>query len=175
MKKTTIAEISEGFKSDKYFKDVMEFLQQGDETPAKKMQRILDTPYEEMDPDFDPEDPEAKEPEKDCFEAWHTYRAFELENAKQIIPRNVETFTLVTDEGHVCIIRKPIGRVLGKVVSKMSAVNKDPDLYEAGSIIIRECRLYMEKPIETDPDQLFSVKMAAVGSVNMKFTRIKKN
>jgi hypothetical protein len=112
---------------------------------------------------------------KDLFYYWHKKRVFTETKVAQILPKNTETHTIVTGKGNVCIVRSPIGRVLGSVMSKIGAFSKDPDFYEAGSIIFRECKVYVEKPIENDPDELFSVKMACLGATNMIESRIKKN
>jgi len=130
----------------------------------KKVERIINGDYESM-----------SEPEKDVFYEWHKWRVLEIEGVKKVLPKNTETHTIVTGLGNVCIIRKPIGRVLGQVMSKIGGLNKDPDFYEAGSIILRECKIWMEPGIETDPDQLFSVKMACLGSTNIIESQIKKN
>ncbi len=112
---------------------------------------------------------------KDAFYEWHKYRVFDHLRSKKIIPTNIQTHTIVTANGHVCIIRKPIGRVLGKVMSKVGAFNKDPDFYEAGSIIYRECMVYCEDPIGNNSDELFAVKMACIGATNIMEAQIKKN
>lgn len=180
MNNTTIKEINDALKH-KYFDEVREYLNlvsspkhEIAKSPGHVVKTILETPYEELDKREDGSDVES-EPQKDVFYAWHKYRVLVISGVEKILPKNTETHTLVTDKGGVCVIRKPIGRILGKVVAKMSSVGKDPDLYEAGSIILRECKIYMEESIESDPDQLFSTKMAAVGSINMTFTQIKKN
>lgn len=115
------------------------------------------------------------DPEKDVFYEWHKWRVLEVEGVKKVLPKNTETHTIVTGLGNVCIIRKPIGRVLGQVMSKIGGFNKDPDIYEGGSIILRECKIWMDPGIETDPDQLFSVKMACLGATNIVESQIKKN
>jgi hypothetical protein len=161
MRKIEVNEIEKALASE-YFAHLEPFTNEK-ESAKDAILRILDTPYETLN---------AKE--KDAFFAWHKFRVFELENVKNIIPKNVETHVLVTALGHVCIIRRPIGRVLGQVIGKLSNT-KEPSYYEAGSIILQECRIFMEKPIEANPDEHFSVIMSCVGSIQMIETAIKKN
>lgn len=150
----------EGFSTDVFAKNK----KGGDIGPAEKIMDFYDRDYDSL-----------SELEKDAFYRWHKYRVFELEGVSAILPKNVETFTIVTALGHVCIIRKPIGRVLGNVMAKLQTFNKEVDYYEAGSAILKECKIHMEKPIESNPDELFSVKMSCLGSVQMLESTIKKN
>ena len=173
MKNATLKEISEAL-DHKFFDPVREFISQSDERPAHLVKKILETPYDDLDKSPTGEKVES-EPEKDVFHAWHKYRVLVVEGVEKILPKNTDTHTLVTAEGHVAVIRKPIGHVLGKVMSKIGAFNKDPDYYEAGSVIYRECKIFCEKVAENDPDALFSIKMACLGATQIVETRIKKN
>lgn len=136
--------------------------------PIKEIEKIASADAEVYEEKF-------SETQKDLFYQWHKARIYRETEVKKLIPTNVETHLIVTANGHVAIIRKPIGRVLGKVMSKVGAFTKDPDYYSAGSIIFNECRVFVEKPIENNADELFSVKMACLGATNLMESRIKKN
>ena len=113
---------------------------------------------------------------RDAFYEWHKHRVYDDLKAKKIIPSNVQTHTIVTALGHVCIIRKPMGRVLGRVMSKMGGFSgKDPDIYEAGNIVFQECAIYTEEPITNNPEELDSVKINCVKAVKLVEATIKKN
>lgn len=146
-----------------YFRDVRAYLK-GYDNAAQRVITVLGIPYKEQTLQ-----------ERDVFHAWCKYRALELDNVKDIIPKNTETHTIVTELGHVCVIRKPMGRILGQVMSKLSNINKEPDFYQAGTIILRECKIYMDKAIETNPDEYFSLKMACLNVVQIMEASIKKN
>ena len=115
------------------------------------------------------------EEEQDLHYEYHKNRVLIDEGVSKIMPKNIETHTIVTESGNVCVIRKPIGRTLGKVMQKMGNFGKEPDLYQAGEIIFNECRVFCEKAIENDEDELFSVKIACVGATRLVMTRLKKN
>lgn len=174
MTKATKEHLTDALKTD-YFKHVIDHLQPDPEakekqpTAVEKALSVLKKPFAEMDTD-----PDVSPFEKEVFYAWHKYRVLELENIKSIVPK-CETYTIVSEMGHVGIIRKPSPDVLGRVIGKMYGVNKDVNYNEIGGIILSECRVYLEKAVENDKYELLSMKVACMGAVEMVQSDFKKN
>ena len=112
---------------------------------------------------------------KEAHYEFHKNRVLSTLVDNKIFHFNTETHTIVTPSGYVCILKTPLGRTLGKIMSKVGAFAKDPDYYEAGGIILDECTVYMESEIKDNEKEYFSVRMAALGATEIVQSRIKKN
>ena len=114
---------------------------------------------------------------QEAHHAYHSDRVISKLKAGGLLNTITPTHTIVTPKGHVCIVKQPIGRVLGAVMIELqkAAIGKDPDLYAAGEKIMSECVVYIDKEIESDPVEMASVTFASVQATEVMLSYVKKN
>lgn len=97
------------------------------------------------------------------------------EKHKVVLPKGVETHTIVLENGLGCIIKKPNANLLGKVINKISAFVGSPDIVGAGKLILDNCWMCGDKEIQENEEFALYAAMQCVTVVNVMQGSIKKN
>jgi len=114
---------------------------------------------------------------QEAHHAYHSDRVISHLKNNGLFNVMTPTHTIVTPKGNVCIVKQPIGRVLGSVMIELqkAAIGKDPDLYAAGEKIMSDCVVYMDKEVKEDPVEMASVTFASVQATEVMMSYVKKN
>jgi hypothetical protein len=103
-------------------------------------------------------------------------KTIEIDNKfGKLVPKNTKTHTLVIENGLGCILNNPKPQVLSQALGALSGIGKDPDMYKAGNIILKNCWIAGDMEIQENDDFRFACALQAINVIQVLQGNIKKN
>jgi hypothetical protein len=93
----------------------------------------------------------------------------------KLVPKGTKTHTIVIENGLGCILNSPKPHVLSQALGALSGIGKDPDMYKAGNIILKNCWIAGDMEIQENDDFRFACALQAINVIQVLQGNIKKN
>jgi len=90
--------------------------------------------------------------------------------------KGIDTYTLKTESGEVCVLREPTVKETGNLIPLIIGFGDNkPDLVQAGIDLVETCWLAGDDKIRKDEDLKAEVGLGAINMIDIKVAEVKKN